>query len=138
MAEDLRIDDAYMMSVVQKLKQIRNAITMVRAGVDPNKDPNNMASPHGQHLNSLVISTGSTHFKSGVDLKTRIATVGSQVDQRLSAADQKLSSYGQNLERIISDTDSIEEANTSYSANTKTANSNSNPNTSTSTSTSTS
>ncbi|MET7747485.1 hypothetical protein [Micromonospora sp. NPDC005367] len=114
MPKQIKIDEAYLRGVVQKLKGIRNQVTTVRAGANPN----DMAHPHGGHLNSLVVRTGSDNFAAGKDLRERIRTVGGQVDQRLAAYDQKLSSYGQNLERIIASSDDIEDANTSYASST--------------------
>lgn len=110
MPAQITVDENYLRALAEKLMKMRSQVTQVRAGVNP-LDP---AHPHGERFNSLQVRAGSDKFAAGVNLKSRIAAVGSQADQKLTAYDQRLSSHAQGIAHIISSSDNVERANTSY------------------------
>ncbi|MFC3499556.1 hypothetical protein ACFOOK_00885 [Micromonospora krabiensis] len=105
----IRIDETYLRAIQTRLTQLRSQVASVRAGVNP-RDPGH---PHGGPLASLTVRAGTDKFTTGVSVKTRIAAMGTQADQRLTGYSQKLSTTTQGISRVIDSSDSAEKTNTS-------------------------
>lgn len=105
----IKIDEAFIGTVRDVLLGVRNQISVVRGGVNPGDE----AHPHGHPLNALSVVPGGKNFQAGVNLKSKITTIGTQVDGKLGAFDGKLDTYSQRLDQILESGDEVELTNMS-------------------------
>ncbi|NMO55377.1 hypothetical protein HH310_29865 [Actinoplanes sp. TBRC 11911] len=108
----IKIDDGFIKEVQATLKQLRAQITDVKSGVDPNDGKR----ARGGHLTNLTIAAGGDKFAEGANLKSKISSLATAADQKLSGFDQKFSGYDQGLSHIIASSDATEDANSSYAS----------------------
>ncbi|XVV13942.1 hypothetical protein ACQP2X_06180 [Actinoplanes sp. CA-131856] len=100
----IKIDESFISTVRDQLMGVRNQISVVRGGVNPNDE----SHPHGHPVNNLAVVPGHANFQSGGNLKTRITTIGGQVDTKLGQFDVKLDTYAQRLDQILASGDNVE------------------------------
>lgn len=112
MAGTVKIDEGFIKEVQGTLKQLRGQIMEVKSGMNPNDGKHT----HGGHLNNLTVAAGGDKFSEGASLKTKISTLATAADQKLSGFDQKFSGYDQGLSHIIASSDATEDANGSYAS----------------------
>ncbi|MEV4759507.1 hypothetical protein AB0J86_31045 [Micromonospora sp. NPDC049559] len=105
----IKIDEHFISTVRDQLMTVRNQISVVRGGVNPNDE----AHPHGMPLSNLAIVPGHANFANGVDLKSKVTTIAGQVDTKLGAFDLKLDKYSQTLDHILASADNVELTNMS-------------------------
>jgi hypothetical protein len=107
----ITIDSAFITDVKNRVMAIRNQITSVRSGVNPN----DVAHPHGMSLATIKLLAGAGSFQAGTEVNRRLGAVGQQVDQKLGDLDQRLATYGQDLDHLIGSADKVEVDNMSLS-----------------------
>jgi hypothetical protein len=107
--KQVTIDENSIREVRDRLLDVRNQISTVRGGVNPNDS----GHPRGYPLGGIKLKTGSGNFPSGQDMASRIGAIGSAIDQKLATVDQRLSGYAQSLDHILASADHVELANMS-------------------------
>jgi hypothetical protein len=90
------VDEGVINDLVNRLKLVRNQISMVRNGSNPS-DP---GYPGGFRLTNIAVLPGGPNWQPGADLKAR-----------LLAIDQKLDHYSQALLNLLNDSDNTEKQN---------------------------
>lgn len=104
MAGQIKIDEAFITAVRDKLAGVRNQISVVRGGVNPG----NEAHPHGHPLNNLAVVPGHANFQSAGNLKTKVTGLGTKIDGKLGEFDIKLDTYTQRLDQILESGENVE------------------------------
>ncbi|MEV4346299.1 hypothetical protein AB0J83_17665 [Actinoplanes sp. NPDC049596] len=109
--QSIKVDSTFISGLRDHLNDLRNQVTPVRGG----QNPNDVAHPHGMPLNSVMLVAGHTNFANGQQLKSRVTAVAQQMDQTLTKIAQNLDQYSQNLDHILAMSDKAELDNLSLS-----------------------
>lgn len=105
----VKLDEAFVGTVRDRLRDIRNEIVVVQSGQNP-ADPKH---PQGFPLNDINILAGAVGFPAAVALQKTVHDRGTQIHQRLSAQSGRIAAHVQALTRVLDLGDNVELNNVS-------------------------